>query len=56
MAVWNGSTVSYTEYSTTDIGSTSAVTASVILVTGQLQFNIQVPTGTWVIKSTATYL
>ena len=56
MTVWNGSTVNYTDNSTVDIGSTLAVTASVSIVSGQIQFNVQVPTGTWIIKSTATYL
>jgi hypothetical protein len=50
--------VSYNDYSTTDIGDTSTVTASVVVVTGQVQFNVQVPSSTtgWRIKATATYL
>jgi len=56
IAAWVGTTSSYTDFSTVDIGSTSAVTASIAIVTGQIQFNMQVPAGTWIIKSTATYL
>ena len=56
IAAWVGTTSSYTDFSTVDIGSTSAVTASVVIVTGQIQFNMQVPAGNWIIKSTATYL
>jgi hypothetical protein len=57
-AVWVGGTVSYNDYSTTDIGSTLALTASVSIVTGQVQFNVQVPSSTagWNVKATATYI
>jgi hypothetical protein len=56
--VWVGGTVSYNDYSTIDIGTTSAVTASVAIVTGQVQLNVQVPSSTtgWRVKSTATYI
>jgi len=58
MAVWTPNTSpSYTEYSTVDIGSTLAVTASFAIVTGAAQFNITVnTTGTWAIKGTVTYI
>jgi len=57
-AVWVGGTVSYNDYSTTDIGNTLAVTGSVAIVTGQVQLNFQVPSSTagWNIKATATYI
>jgi hypothetical protein len=56
--VWTGTTASYTDYSTTDIGDTFAVTASVSIVSSQVQFNVQVPSSTagWNVKATATYL
>jgi hypothetical protein len=56
MAVWNGTTVQYTDNSTLDIGSTTAVTASVSIVTSQAQFNIQTTNAGWTIKSQVTYL
>jgi len=56
IAVWNGTTVQYTDNSTLDIGSTTAVTASVSIVTSQAQFNIQTTNAGWTIKSQVTYL
>jgi len=56
MAVWNGTTVQYTDNSTLDIGSTTAVTASVSIVTSQAQFNMQTTNAGWTIKSQVTYL
>jgi hypothetical protein len=56
MSVWNGCTVRYTETSTTDIGSTNAVTASVSIVTAQAQFNINTSTSGWTVRSTVTYM
>jgi hypothetical protein len=56
MAVWNGGTINYTETSTTDIGSTNAVTASVSIVSAQAQFNINTSTSGWTVRSTVTYM
>ena len=56
MAVWNGTSVQYTDNSTLDIGSTTAVTASVSIVTAQAQFNMQTTNAGWTIKSQVTYL
>ena len=56
MAVWNGTTVQYTDNSTLDIGTTTAVTASVSIVTAQAQFNMQTTNAGWTIKSQVTYL
>jgi len=55
-AVWNSDTTTYTDFSTTDIGSTTAVTASVSLLANTLQFNVQTNTAGWKIKTLATYL
>lgn len=55
-AVWNNDTTTYTDFSTTDIGSTTAVTASVSLLVNTLQFNVQTNTAGWKIKTLATYL
>ena len=56
MAVWNGGSVQFTDNSTLDIGSTTAVTASVSIVSAQAQFNIQTNTSGWTLKSTVTYI
>jgi len=57
MAVWNGTSVQYTDFSTLDIGSTrSVVTASVVLVGTDVQFNMQTNTSGWSIKSLVTFI
>jgi hypothetical protein len=56
MAVWNGTTVQYTDNSTLDIGTTTAVTASVSIGAAQAQFNMQTTNAGWTIKSQVTYL
>ena len=57
MAVWNGTSVQYTDFSTLDIGSTrSIVTASVALVGTDVQFNMQTNTSGWLIKSLVTFI
>lgn len=56
IAVWNGGNVQFTDYSTLDIGSTSALTMSVAIITSQVQFNAQTNTSDWVIKSQATFM
>ena len=55
-AVWNGGTVEFNDVSTADIGSTSPVTSSVVLVGTDVQFNFQTNTSGWRIKSTATFI
>ena len=55
-AVWNGGTVEFNDVSTADIGTTTAVTSSVVIVSGDVQFNIQTNTSGWRIKSTATFI
>ena len=56
IAVWNGTTTQFTDFSTLDIGTTTAVTASVSIVTAQAQFNVQTTNSGWRIKSQVTYL
>jgi len=56
MAVWSGSNVEFTDFSTADLGSTLVVTASVSIVSAQAQFNIITNTSGWDIKSLATYM
>jgi hypothetical protein len=56
IAVWNGTSVQFTDFSTVDFGNTSPVTASVSIVTGQVQLNMQTNTSGWTIKSMATFI
>jgi hypothetical protein len=56
IAVWNGGTTQFTDFSTVDVGTTTAVTASATIVTNNLQFNIQTNTLGWNIKSIITYI
>ena len=56
ISVWNSTTTSYTDFSTVDIGSTNNVTASISIVTGQVQFNVQTNSSGWAIKSIATFM
>jgi hypothetical protein len=56
VAVWNGTTVQFTDFSTVDVGTTTAITSSVVIVTGQVQFNMQTNTSGWAIKSIATFM
>jgi hypothetical protein len=56
ISAWNGITTTYTDFSTVDIGDTSAVTASISIVAGQAQFNIQTKSSGWAIKSIGTFM
>jgi hypothetical protein len=56
MAIWNGTTVEFTDNSTADIGTTTPVTSSVAIVGGDLQFNMQTNTSGWRIKSIGTFI
>ena len=56
IAAWNGTTTEFTDFSTVDIGNTTAVTASISIVSGQVQFNVQTNSSGWRIKSLATFM
>jgi hypothetical protein len=56
MSVWNGTTVAFTDNSTTDIGSTTPVTASVVISGANVRLNIQTNTSGWKVKSIATFM
>jgi hypothetical protein len=49
-AVWNGTVVSYTEVSTSDIGSTSGVLLSITISGTDAVLNVTVPASGWSIK------
>jgi hypothetical protein len=55
-AVWNRGNVQFTDISTNDLGTTATVTASVVIINAEAQFNIQTNDSAWRIKSTVTYL
>jgi hypothetical protein len=56
IAAWNNSATEYTDFSTVDLGTTTAVTSSVSLVAGEIQFNIQTNSSGWKIKSIGTFI
>jgi hypothetical protein len=56
ISTWNGTSTAFTDFSTVDIGDTSAVTASISIVSGQVQFNIQTNSSGWSIKSIGTFM
>lgn len=51
MSAWNGSTVTYTDNSTTDIGTTNSVTMSVALNGGNVELRTTAGT-TWTVNTT----
>ena len=57
MTSWNGTTTTYTDIATTDIGSTSTITFTSAIVTGQIQINTgaSTPSG-WQVKMLATFI
>ena len=56
MSVWNGSTITFTDNSTTDIGTTTSVTSSVVISASNAQLTMQTNTAGWRIKSIATFM
>ena len=56
LAVWNGASVEFTDFSTVDLGATSPVTCSVSIVGADVLFNVQTNTSGWRIKSMATFM
>jgi hypothetical protein len=56
MSVWNGATPAFTDNSTIDIGTTTAVTSSVAISGANVQLNMQTNTAGWRIKSIATFM
>jgi hypothetical protein len=56
MSVWNGTSAQFTDTSTVDIGTTSAVTSSVVISGANVLFNVQTNTSGWRIKSMGTFI
>ena len=56
VTVWNGTTTTYYDNATTDIGSTSDITFQSSIVTSQLQLNAVAASSGWTVKMIVTYL
>ena len=53
---WNGTTVSYYDSATVDIGDTSDITFQSLIVTSQIQINAVAASTGWTVKMLVTYL
>jgi hypothetical protein len=56
VTVWNGTTTTYYDNATTDIGSTSDITFQSSIITSQLQLNAVALSSGWTVKMLVTYL
>ena len=56
IAVWNGSTINYTDVSTTDIGVTTNVALTASLNSGNILLTTVLPSSNWTIKTTVNFL
>ena len=55
MAIWNGSTIRYTEVVTSDIGSTSTVSFATVLSGNNVNLNVTAPAG-WTVRTITNFL
>ena len=56
ITVWNGTTTTYTDTSTTDIGSTADITFSSIIVGGNIEIDAVAASSGWKIKMLTTFI
>jgi hypothetical protein len=56
VTVWNGTSVTYYDNATTDIGNTTDITFLSAIVTSQIQVNAVAASSGWTIKMLTTYL
>jgi hypothetical protein len=56
VTVWNGTTVTYYDNATTDIGSTTDIVLTSAIVSSQLQVNAVAASTAWTIKMLVTYI
>ena len=56
IAIWDGTNVEYTEYSTAEIGTISGISFTVTISTGNMLLNAIITSGTWTIKTGARIL
>lgn len=56
MTVWNGTSVTYTDTSVTDVGNTVDVTFSSVIVNSEIEINAVAASSGWTVKMIATFL
>jgi hypothetical protein len=56
VTVWNGTTTTYFDNATTDIGNTADITFQSLIVTSQIQINAVAASSGWTVKMLVTYL
>lgn len=56
ITVWNGTSVTYYDNSTTDIGNTADITFTSTIVTSEIEINASAATSAWKIKTLATFI
>ena len=56
MTAWNGTTTTYTDTATTDIGNTVDITFQSAIVTGDTQINAVAASSGWTVKMLVTYI
>ena len=56
VTVWNGTSTTYFDNATTDIGNTSDITFQSAIITSQIQINATAATSGWTVKMLVTYL
>jgi hypothetical protein len=56
VTVWNGTSTTYFDNATTDIGNTSDITFQSAIVTSQIQINAIAASSGWTVKMLTTYL
>ena len=56
VTVWNGTTTTYYDNATTDIGNTTDITFQSAIITSQIQINATAASSGWIIKMLVTYI
>lgn len=56
VTVWNGTSTTYFDNATTDIGNTSDITFQSAIITSEIQINAIAATSGWTVKMLVTYL
>jgi hypothetical protein len=56
IAIWNGASAQYTDYSTVDIGNTATLSTTASISAGNVLFTAQTSLAGWTIKALATYI
>jgi len=56
VTVWNGTTTTYYDNATTDIGNTTDITFQSAIITSQIQINATAASSGWTVKMLVTYI